>query len=40
VPGGWSVQEVQRLRFARWMVDAGRLGIDDAQPGPVGFART
>jgi hypothetical protein len=34
VPGGWSVEEVQRLRFARWLVDAGRLGVEDTEPGP------
>jgi hypothetical protein len=32
VPGGWSVEEVQRLRFARWMFEAGRIGADDAEP--------
>ena len=32
VPGGWSLAEVERLRFLRWMVSAGRLGADDAAP--------
>jgi hypothetical protein len=40
VPGGWSVEEVQRLRFARWMVDAGRLGAGDTEPGLDGLAAT
>lgn len=29
VPGGWSLRDVQRLRFMRWLVAAGRLGADD-----------
>jgi hypothetical protein len=29
VPGGWTLDEVARLRFARWLVVAGRLGPDD-----------
>ena len=32
VPGGWSLAEVERLRFLRWMVGAGRLGADDVPP--------
>ena len=32
VPGGWSLAEVERLRFLRWMVSAGRLGADDVPP--------
>jgi hypothetical protein len=40
VPGGWSVEEVQRLRFARWIVEAGLLGADDIEPGVDGIAAT
>ena len=29
VPGGWTIRDVQRLRFARWLVASGRLGADD-----------
>jgi len=29
VPGGWSLRDVHRLRFMRWLVAAGRLGVDD-----------
>jgi hypothetical protein len=29
VPGGWSLRDIQRLRFMRWLVSAGRLGADD-----------
>lgn len=32
VPGGWSLAEIERLRFLRWMVSAGRLGADDVPP--------
>ena len=36
VPGlGWSLAEVERLRFLRWMVTAGRLGADDVPPPPA-----
>jgi len=24
-PGGWTVADVQRLQFLRWLVDSGRL---------------
>jgi hypothetical protein len=34
------VDEVQRLRFARWLVDAGRLGVDDTEAGPEALAAT
>jgi hypothetical protein len=29
VPGGWTLDEVARLQFTRWMVQAGQLGADD-----------
>jgi hypothetical protein len=34
VPGGWTVDEVQRLRFARWLVATSRIGEDDTAPDP------
>lgn len=34
VPGGWSVDEVERLCFVRWLVETGLLGVDDTEPGP------
>ena len=37
VPGGWSVEEMQRLRFARWLVASGMIGADDATTDPEGF---
>jgi hypothetical protein len=30
VPGGWTLEEVARLQFTRWMVIAGELGADDS----------
>lgn len=30
VPGGWTLEEVARLQFTRWMVMAGELGADDS----------
>jgi len=29
VPGGWTLDEVARLQFARWLVTDGLLGADD-----------
>jgi len=37
VPGGWSVEEVERLQFARWLVDTGLVGEDDRTPARDGF---
>jgi hypothetical protein len=34
VPGGWTLDEVARLQFARWLVTAGLLGSDDAATAP------
>ena len=31
VPGGWTVDEIERLRFAHWLVASGRIGTDDLQ---------
>jgi len=35
VPGGWTLEEVARLQFARWMVMAGELGGDDTSADPT-----
>jgi len=35
VPGGWTLEEVARLQFTRWMVMAGELGTDDASADPA-----
>ena len=32
VPGGWTLDEVARLQFTRWLVTAGQLGADDTSP--------
>jgi len=29
VPGGWTLDEVARLQFTRWLVTVGQLGADD-----------
>ena len=34
VPGGWTLDEVARLQFTRWLVTAGLLGTDDAATAP------
>ena len=26
IDGGWTVREIERLRFLRYLVDAGRIG--------------
>ena len=35
VPGGWTLGEVARLQFTRWMVSAGELGADDTAGDPT-----
>jgi hypothetical protein len=35
VPGGWTLEEVARLQFTRWMVTAGELGADDTAADPT-----
>jgi hypothetical protein len=35
VPGGWTLEEVARLQFTRWMVMAGELGADDISADPT-----
>ena len=35
VPGGWTLEEVARLQFTRWMVMAGELGADDTSADPT-----
>ena len=29
VPGGWSLRDVERLQFLRWLITSGRFGADD-----------
>jgi hypothetical protein len=33
VPGGWSLGEVERLQFLRWLVTSGRMGAGDMADG-------
>ena len=33
VPGGWSLAEVERLQFLRWLITGGRFGADDMGQG-------
>jgi hypothetical protein len=35
VPGGWTLDEVARLEFTRWLVRSGTLGADDQAPDVV-----
>ena len=35
VPGGWTLEEVARLQFTRWMVMADELGADDRAAEPT-----
>jgi len=35
VPGGWTLRDVERLQFLRWLVASGRVGADDIAPGSV-----
>lgn len=32
VPGGWTVEDIERLRFVRWLIASGRIGADDMHP--------
>jgi len=34
VPGGWTLDEVARLEFTRWLVRSGAVGADDQAPDP------
>jgi hypothetical protein len=34
VAGGWTLDEIARLQFTRWLVTAGLLGTDDAAIAP------
>lgn len=38
VPGGWTLDEVARLQFTRWLVASGALGADDKAPDPTELA--
>ena len=29
VPGGWTLRDVERLEFLRWLIVSGRVGADD-----------
>ena len=35
VPGGWTLDEVARLQFTRWLVSCGELGADDVAADPA-----
>jgi hypothetical protein len=35
VPGGWTLDEVARLQFTRWLVASRTLGADDQAPDPA-----
>lgn len=35
VPGGWTLDEVARLQFTRWLVSSGELGGDDTSADPT-----
>ena len=39
VPGGWSLRDVERLQFLRWLITSGRFGADDLVAGPVRVGR-
>jgi len=39
VPGGWSLGEVERLQFLRWLITSGRVGADDMVAGGVRIGR-
>ena len=34
VPGGWTLDEIARLEFTRWLITSGTLGADDQAPDP------
>ena len=38
VPGGWTLEEVARLQFTRWLVASGTLGTDDLAADPSELA--
>ena len=33
VPGGWTLRDVERLQFLRWLITSGRFGADDMGQG-------
>ena len=35
VPGGWTLEEVARLQFTRWLVSSGEMGADDTSADPA-----
>jgi hypothetical protein len=39
VPGGWTLRDVDRLQFLRWLITSGRFGADDLVAGRVRIGR-
>jgi hypothetical protein len=39
VPGGWSLRDVERLQFLRWLITSGRFGADDIGQGSPSIGR-
>ena len=39
VPGGWTLRDVERLQFLRWLITSGRFGADDLVAGRVRIGR-
>ena len=39
VPGGWTLRDVERLLFLRWLITSGRLGADDTGQGSPSIGR-
>ena len=39
VAGGWTLRDVERLQFLRWLITSGRFGADDMVAGPVRMGR-
>ena len=39
VPGGWTLRDVERLQFLRWLITSGRFGADDMVAGRVRIGR-
>ena len=33
LPGGWTLRDVERLQFLRWLITSGRFGADDMGQG-------
>ena len=39
LPGGWTLRDVERLQFLRWLITSGRFGADDMVAGRVRIGR-